>query len=120
VDGTGRSTSEAGVLVLGQTFKSDVADFRNSKAVGLADNLAEKFKTVTTFDPFGGDGPGNENPIGSSKKYDAVVVAVGHSEFFEVRSAVVDLVAPGGVLIDLTGKIDSSDVANSSLQLWKF
>ena len=116
---TGKSLSETNVLVLGQTFKSDVADFRNSKALDLSSAISSIFRSVTTFDPYGDDNADNQDPFNSSTKFDVVVLAVGHSHFIESIQTVTDLVSTGGVLVDLTGRVDRSQIIDSELLFWK-
>ena len=114
----GRSPQDASVLILGQTFKSDVADFRNSKAIRLSNTLAKSFRSTTTYDPFGEESESNRDPLDSVSKFDVVVVAVGHSQFLQSIGAISDLVVPGGALVDLTGGVNSADVIDSDLIFW--
>ena len=116
---TGKSLSETNVLVLGQTFKSNVADFRNSKALDLSNAISSTFRSVTTFDPYGDDNVDNQDPFNSSTKFGVVVLAVGHSHFIESIQTVTDLVSTGGVLVDLTGRVDRSQIIDSELLFWK-
>ena len=119
VDSRGKSPSDIDVLVLGQTFKGDVADFRNSKAVRLADSLTESFKSVITYDPFGEESDSNRDPFEETARYSVVVLAVGHSEFIGSVDAVARLVVSGGVMVDLTGSVDSSRMVEFDLLFWK-
>ena len=116
---SGRLPNESRVLVLGQTFKSDVADFRNSKAVELAERLQEPFKAVTTYDPYEHGDRERQNPMGGSAKYDAVVLAVGHTEFV-IPPGAIGLVEPGGVFVDLTGNIDKARLDDLDINFWQF
>jgi UDP-N-acetyl-D-galactosamine dehydrogenase len=119
VGSTGKSPNDTNVLVLGQTFKSDVADFRNSKALDLSIAISSTFRSVTTFDPYGDDNADNQDPFDSSTKFDVVVLAVGHSHFIDSIQPVVDLVSIGGVLVDLTGRVERSQIVGSNLLFWK-
>ena len=119
VSDSGRKPDRSRVLILGQTFKSDVADFRNSKAVELAERLRGLFKSTTAYDPYNALNREVRNPTTDSTKYDAVVLAVGHAEFFESPSAVVGLVEPGGVLVDLTGGFDYTAIEDADLHYWQ-
>jgi len=114
-----QSPNDVEVLVLGQTFKSDVADFRNSKAILLSDALAGLFKSVTTFDPYGENSDANRDPFVGDTRFGAVVLAVAHSQFVESIVAVRDLVAVDGVMVDLTGSFDSSQMIGSDVHFWK-
>jgi UDP-N-acetyl-D-glucosamine/UDP-N-acetyl-D-galactosamine dehydrogenase len=116
---SGQSPNDVEVLVLGQTFKGDVADFRNSKAILLSDAMAGPFKSVTVFDPYGEKSDANRDPFEDDATFGAVVLAVAHSQFVESISAVRDLVAPDGVMVDLTGSFDSSQMVGSDVHFWK-
>jgi UDP-N-acetyl-D-galactosamine dehydrogenase len=114
-----QSPNDVEVLVLGQTFKGDVADFRNSKAILLSDALAGLFKSVTTFDPYGENSDANRDPFVGDTRFGAVVLAVAHSQFVESIVAVRDLVAADGVMVDLTGSIESSQMLDFDGHFWK-
>jgi len=116
---SGQSPNDVEVLVLGQTFKGDVADFRNSKAILLSDALAGSFKSVTVFDPYGENSDANRDPFEGDATFGAVVLAVAHSQFVESIVAVRDLVAADGVMVDLTGSFDSSQMVGSDVHFWK-
>ena len=83
---TGKNPGECKVLVLGVTFKENVADIRNSKVVDLVKELMEYSLNVHVVDPVANP---NEvaheygitlldQPLG---KYDAIMVTVGHEEY---------------------------------------
>lgn len=82
----GRNPGECRVLVMGITFKEDVADIRNSKVVDLIRELEDYSITIDVIDPLASvsdvreeyDIDLKQNPEG---KYDAIIVAVGHSNF---------------------------------------
>lgn len=82
----GRNPGECRVLVMGITFKEDVADIRNSKVVDLIRELEDYSITIDVIDPLACvkdvkeeyDIDLKQNPEG---KYDAIIVAVGHREY---------------------------------------
>lgn len=83
---SGKNPGECSVLVMGITFKEDVADIRNSKVVELVQELTDYSIKVDVIDPHASaeevknnyDIDLKEAPEG---KYDAVVIAVGHKAF---------------------------------------
>ena len=82
----GKNPGESRVLIMGITFKEDVADIRNSKVVDLIHELEDYSVTIDVIDPHASaEEVRKEYKIEVSKevnnKYDAVVLAVGHSEF---------------------------------------
>ena len=82
----GRNPGECRVLVMGITFKEDVADIRNSKVVDLIRELEDYSINIDVIDPHASatdvkheyDIELKREPEG---KYDAIIVAVGHKEY---------------------------------------
>lgn len=82
----GKDPKSARVLVMGITFKENVADIRNSKVADLVRTLKEFSIQVDVIDPHADSeevmheyGFGLANA--ASGKYDAAVVAVAHNEY---------------------------------------
>jgi UDP-N-acetyl-D-glucosamine/UDP-N-acetyl-D-galactosamine dehydrogenase len=81
-----KNPGQAKVLVLGMTFKENVADIRNSKVAALVHELQDYSVNVHVADPHA-----SPNEVAHEYKltlvdkisddYDAVVVAVSHSEY---------------------------------------
>ena len=79
----------ADVLVLGVTFKEDCPDMRNTKVVDIIEGLREYGCNIDVYDPW--VDPEEEkchyehgviaDPFKNSKKYHAIIVAVGHQAF---------------------------------------
>lgn len=84
-----KNPGKAKVLVMGITFKEDVADIRNSKVVDLVKELMDYSIHVHVIDPYGC--PNElaheygitliEEPVGL---YDIIVIAVGHNKYIEM------------------------------------
>lgn len=78
--------NRASVLVLGVTFKEDCPDIRNSRVVDVIHELQSYGTNVDIYDPHA-DAAEVQHEYGLNmiesphKKYDAVVLAVGHQEF---------------------------------------
>jgi UDP-N-acetyl-D-glucosamine/UDP-N-acetyl-D-galactosamine dehydrogenase len=85
----GKVIKNSNVLMLGVTFKEDCPDMRNTKVVDIIDELKDFGANVDVYDPW--VDPDEEkkwythgiisNPLDDNKKYDAIVVAVGHKQF---------------------------------------
>lgn len=82
---------EANILVMGLTFKENCPDLRNTRVVDIITEFAEYRTHVDVYDPWGdakeaeheyGITPINELEHGY---YDAIVLAVAHDEFREVK-----------------------------------
>ena len=81
----------ADILILGLTFKEDCPDIRNSKVYDIIDELIEYGCNIDAYDPWVDVREVQhekfelvDNPFEQSKKYDAVIVAVGHTKFKEM------------------------------------
>ena len=82
--------NKANVLVLGVTFKEDCPDIRNSRVVDVIHELKSFGTQVDVYDPHANSLEvkheyGLETINAPSKKYDAIVLAVGHKEFLELN-----------------------------------
>ena len=85
----GKVIKDSNVLMLGVTFKEDCPDMRNTKVIDVIDELKDFGVNVDVYDPW--VDPNEEkkwythgiisNPLEGNKKYDAIVVAVGHKQF---------------------------------------
>ena len=78
----------ANILILGVTFKENCPDMRNTKVVDIIKELKEFECNMDIYDPWVDKSDKDskklpfidELPL-NSKKYDAIIVAVGHNEF---------------------------------------
>ncbi len=103
----GRSPAQSRILVLGVTFKEDCPDLRNSRALELAQRLADSGAQVDVSDPWVGPAALADEgvnwlaePVAGS--YDAVVLAVAHESFKAMDDAHIrSLLAPDGLVYDV-------------------
>ena len=99
----------ARVLVMGFTFKEDVADVRNTKVADIIKELNSYRVSVDVVDPMADPHMVEDEydiklmprPAG---KYHAIILAVPHKEYRKYTEAdFADLLDPKGILIDLKG-----------------
>ena len=118
----GKNPGESKVLVMGVTFKEDVADFRNSKVVDLINELMDYSLTVHTIDPHASSKDLTreygisliDNPDG---KYDAVIVSVPHKEYkLYTLDQFQDLMNGDELLFDIKGAFDFD---KNEISIWK-
>lgn len=104
---------DANILVLGITFKENCPDVRNTKVVDVVSSLKEYGTNITIFDPLANPAEvkheygleiTNQMPVG---KFDAVVLAVAHKEFLEIKIDKMKNVK--GVLYDVKGIFGHAD-----------
>jgi len=109
----GKNPGESKVLVMGITFKEDVADIRNSKVVDLIKELEDFSISVTTIDPFASmDEVKHEYDIDLKRKaegkYDAVIIAVGHQEYVDLDAGYFKSISNGElIMFDIKGIKDN-------------
>lgn len=103
----GRTAAQARVLVLGVTFKEDCPDLRNSRALELAQRLADAGAQVDVSDPWVGPAALADAGVRwlaepKAGCYDVVVLAVAHASFKAMDEARIrGLLAPGGLVYDV-------------------
>jgi UDP-N-acetyl-D-glucosamine/UDP-N-acetyl-D-galactosamine dehydrogenase len=86
---SGKTIKGSNVLMLGVTFKENCPDMRNTKVIDIIEELKDFGANVDVYDPWvdhveEGDWYKHgiiKDPMESDKKYDAIVVAVGHKQF---------------------------------------
>ncbi len=115
---TGKNPGNCKVLVMGVTFKENVADIRNSKVVDLIKELMDYSINVHVVDPYASPNElAHEYKIAlqdePSKKYDAIIVAVGHQPYRQfTKKYFQELSKDELILFDIKGMYDSSIASN--------
>ncbi len=109
-----KKIKDSNVLVLGVTFKEDCPDMRNTKVVDIIEELKTYGCNVDIYDPW--VNPEEvvdynhgiiDNPFQNDKKYDAIVVAVAHKEFKELKEDDYKKISNGEpILIDIKGIVE--------------
>jgi UDP-N-acetyl-D-glucosamine/UDP-N-acetyl-D-galactosamine dehydrogenase len=124
----GKELKGSRILMMGLTFKPNVSDIRNSKAIGLAKSLVDSGTHVDAYDPylddevvgsFGLTMPGDLSEMAG--RYDALVVATGHDEFArDGYTKLSELLGNPGVMIDIPGILypGSVDMDDTNDQLY--
>jgi UDP-N-acetyl-D-galactosamine dehydrogenase len=95
------------VLVLGYTFKENCSDTRNTKVKQIITGLETLSIKVSVYDPYllcNSDTNLSKNPLESTEKYDAIIVAVAHNEFKKYTTTDFTEISRGKlVLLDIKG-----------------
>ena len=104
-----KNPSETKVLIMGLTFKENIADIRNSKVADLVQKLMEYAINVHIVDPHASPNEvaheyGLSLMDSPSSQYDAVIVAVGHDAYRKLDIAYFKtLMTSVPILLDLKG-----------------
>lgn len=123
---TGVAPGSANALVLGLTFKEDVRDPRNAKALAVVSELEKAGVSVCTSDPLITPPPRLEerfiaDPFDGRQTFDLVILAVPHTQYTAVPtpSFIGLLTDPKrGALMDLRGVLDAAAVRDAGAAYW--
>lgn len=112
----GKTIKNSNVLVLGVTFKENCPDIRSSKVIDIINELKDYGINIDVYDPWvdlkaqkeGHTIKTISNPLECKKKYDAIVVAVGHKQFKEYTAKIYSQLSYGQeVIIDIKNIVDN-------------
>ena len=105
------------VTIIGQTFKEDCPDTRNSKAMELAEELKELEFDVRTYDPVLTYSPASG--IGPLEKSDIVIFAVAHTSIKENLKLYSEaLVKSDSMVMDIKGMF-SKESFGEGVTYWR-
>jgi len=102
------------ILVMGATFKEDCPDMRNSKVLDIIKELQEFECNVEVYDYWIDKSDLSTKSLNfvtelplKTKKYDAIVVAVGHENFKEITTEQYASMSNGApIVIDVKGIVE--------------
>jgi len=117
----------AKVLILGATFKEDVADVRNSKVFEVYNELVKLGVTPTVYDPMADKNDIN-NEYGvwlsdriDNEKWDCIIVAVAHRQFRNMSiNDIKKLLNDGAVLMDIKNIYNKKEFGINGINYWGF
>jgi UDP-N-acetyl-D-galactosamine dehydrogenase len=107
----GKLIKDSNILIMGLTFKENCPDIRNTKVVDIISELKDYGAIIDVYEPWIDEkdkGYYNynfvENPFDNSKKYDAILVAVGHDKFKTLTQNEYNSIINGEkIIIDVKG-----------------
>ena len=105
----GKQIASSKVLVMGSTFKEDVADIRNSKVVDVIEELKGYSVNVDVMDAYAEKHEmkaeyGIELIDEIKDKYDAIIVAVNHDKYLELDEAYFESITnEKAIIVDIKG-----------------
>ena len=105
------------VLILGLTFKENIKDIRNSKSAVLEKLFRSKGYNVDVYDPLADIEQTKKeykiDLIVPKKKYDCIIVAVGHKEFLKMPAKkIISFFSKPSLLIDVKNIWEKKDLPN--------
>lgn len=119
----GKAIADSRVLVMGATFKEDVADIRNSKVIDVIRELESYSLKVDVVDAYAEKKEMQEeygvtllNELATD--YDAVVVAVNHDKYYDLdESYFKSITNKNAILVDIKGMYRNKI---NELEYWSF
>ena len=122
-----KSVKNAGVAILGFTFKENCPDTRNTKVFDIVKELEEYGIQPVIADPQA-DADEAERLYGIEfadihkiRNMDAVILAVAHNQFADLRLEDIDVLYGGGkkILMDIKGLLDRSEFEAAGYLYWR-
>ncbi len=104
-----KNIGESNVLIMGATFKENVSDVRNSKVADIIKEFISFGVNIEVVDPHASSEELiHEYGFGlidsPKRKYDAVVIAVNHTEYLNFDEKYYNsILSNGGILVDIKG-----------------
>jgi UDP-N-acetyl-D-glucosamine/UDP-N-acetyl-D-galactosamine dehydrogenase len=116
----GKTIKGSNVLIMGLTYKEDVADIRESPVENMVQELKEYDVNVYGYDPLLPDSVianfGTKPLPKLNKKMDVVIIVVAHRQFREMSlKHILGLMNKHPVLIDVRGMIDQNQVKKNRI-----
>jgi UDP-N-acetyl-D-glucosamine/UDP-N-acetyl-D-galactosamine dehydrogenase len=110
----GKTIKGSNVLIMGLTYKEDVADIRESPVENMVQELKEYDVNVYGYDPLLSDvviEHFGAKPLPKlDKKMDAVIITVAHKKFMEMSfEQIRELMTSKPVLVDVRGIVDQNE-----------
>ena len=126
----GKNVKDAKVAILGFTFKENCPDTRNTRVIDIMNELGEYGITPVVADPVADAEEGKQHygiefvDIGTVKNMDAVIIAVGHTEFMSFSMSDIDAMFANGsnngkVIVDVKGVLDRKTYTEAGYQYWR-
>ncbi|MEH6591102.1 MAG: Vi polysaccharide biosynthesis UDP-N-acetylglucosamine C-6 dehydrogenase TviB [Halioglobus sp.] len=108
---------DANILILGLAFKEDCPDLRNTRVMDIAEELTACNAKVEVYDPWVSHEEAklvfDIDLVGELElnTYDAIVIAVAHSQFVEMGAEYIrSLTRNNGVIFDIKYILESDEV----------
>ncbi len=112
----GKAIKNSNILILGLTFKENCPDIRNTKVIDIIEELEVFGANIDVYDPWVDPKEVKilnmpniiGNPLKNNKKYDAILVSVGHSQFKLYESTEYQRLSNGDkVVIDIKNIVEN-------------
>lgn len=111
-----KKIKDSNILVMGLTFKENCPDIRNTKVVDIIEELEDYGAIIDIYEPWIDEKDKSfyqynfvDDPFVGNKKYDTVLVAVGHDKFKLIpQDEYNNIISGEKIIIDVKGIIPNS------------
>lgn len=121
INSAGKVIKGSKVLIMGCTYKENVADTRETPVRDVIRELHEYGVEVYGFDPLIRDGERDFgirfiDTLSEAPKMDCLILTVAHDVFKEIRPDMLcDILNPGSAVIDVRGFLDTPEIHNAGI-----
>ncbi len=126
----GKNVKDSKVAILGFTFKENCPDTRNTRVIDIMNELGEYGIKPVVADPVADAEEGRQHygiefvDISTVKNMDAVIIAVGHTEFMNFEMNDIDTMFANcdnssKVIVDVKGVLDRKTYTEAGYQYWR-
>ncbi len=124
---SGRSVKKSKILILGFTFKENISDIRNTKAIDIYNELKEYGVTVFVHDPYADrEDVYKEYKLSLVQKpedkepFDGIILAVRHKAYCNLTPGYLRRLCNGNpVLIDIKAFFDKDQAEKAGFHYWR-
>jgi len=114
------------ILIMGFSFKANIADTRNSLSIKLYESLKVKNPNIQLFDPIAYISPKNQDNIKTKaweniESQDAIIITVAHDCFKLLGlQSIISKLSDNGLLIDIPGIFKEEVKKPLDINYWSF
>ncbi|MBP1761309.1 MAG: nucleotide sugar dehydrogenase, partial [Firmicutes bacterium] len=118
---------DSAVLILGFTFKENIRDIRNTRVIDIYHELNQYGVRTYVYDPLASPTDVEEeyglkliNHLNDLAPYQAIIIAVKHAEFYDLKlSYLRTIAADNPVIIDIKAIYDKHEAENCGFTYWR-
>ena len=111
------------ILIMGLSYKQDIADVRNSLSIKLFEKLQENNDSILTYDPIAYINKTSVNMYDwkEIKDIDTVIITVAHKQFKQMPKAdLLKKLRPNAMIIDIPNIFNNMFSNDDEINYWSF
>lgn len=111
------------ILIMGLSYKPDIADVRNSLSIKIFETLQEKKYSIVTYDPIAyiEKASVNMHDWQKIKNIDTLIVTVAHAQFKQMpKTELLKKLNPNAMVIDIPNIFNNMFSKDNAINYWSF